>query len=80
MTFRKWITGQQKRRDAISSLARDVAFDTDARKIRNTRQAWREYLETQGAPDNVLEVFEAAWVEYEQSSKPENVFVAKSGG
>ncbi|MBZ5527074.1 MAG: sterile alpha motif-like domain-containing protein [Acidobacteriia bacterium] len=68
MDFSQWLIEKKLRsRGPVGDLARDVAADEDVPDVANTHEAWRAHL--QAAPENVLEVFEAAWQAYEAAVK-----------
>ncbi|QEL20503.1 YozE family protein [Limnoglobus roseus] len=63
MTFNEWLHAQQERtKDAVGDLARDVAGDPYAPDGYETLWAYVEALP--GRRENVLSVVDAAWTEF----------------
>jgi hypothetical protein len=58
-TFMAWLRGQVDFPGRIRDLAGDVVADPDTASLRSAK-ALRRYLETKGAPNNVLETLAEA--------------------
>ena len=62
-TFQQWLHQQHDRNDRIGDLARDVAADPDAHKLKNFAH-WVFHLHQHGASRAAHSTLLSAWLEY----------------
>ena len=68
-SFYSWLSQFKNDSTSVGDLARDVRFDKEFPRHSNSRKYLRDYLESMGACDSTMSIFEEAFTHYEQDTK-----------
>jgi len=68
-SFYSWLSQFKNDSTPVGDLARDVSFDKGFPHHSVSRKHLRDYLESMGACDSAMSIFEEAFSHYEQDAK-----------
>ena len=68
-SFYSWLSQFKNDSTSVGDLARDVRFDKEIPRHSDSRKYLRDYLESMGACDSTMSIFEEAFSHYEQDAK-----------
>lgn len=68
-SFYSWLSQFKNDSTSVGDLARDVRFDKEFPCHSDSRKYLRDYLESMGACDSTMSIFEEAFSHYEQDAK-----------
>jgi hypothetical protein len=69
VTLIRWLSQFKNDSTPVGDLARDVRFDKEFPRHSDSRKHLRDYLESMGACDSAMSIFEEAFSHYEQDAK-----------
>ena len=69
VTLIRWLSQFKNDGTPVGDLARDVRFDKEFPRHSVSRKHLRDYLESMGACDSAMSIFEEAFSHYEQDAK-----------
>jgi hypothetical protein len=68
-SFYSWLSQFKNGSTSVGDLARDVRFDKEFPRHSDSCKYLRDYLESMGACDSTMSIFEEAFSHYEQDAK-----------
>ena len=69
VTLIRWLQQFENDDTPVGYLARDASFDKEFPRHSDSRKYLRDYLESMGACDSTMSIFEEAFSHYEQDAK-----------